>query len=60
MINYTLGAIVLLVVGLAIRGLIRNKKTGRSSCGCDCASCGACCECGGTGARADRTPSSPG
>lgn len=59
MINYVLGAIVLLVVGLAIRDLIRNKKAGLSSCGCDCASCGACCECGGTGDRADRSPSFP-
>ena len=36
-------AIVLTVV-LIVRGMIRNKKAGKSSCGCDCGSCG--CNCG--------------
>jgi asparagine N-glycosylation enzyme membrane subunit Stt3 len=36
-------AIVLTVV-LIVRGMIRNKKAGKSACGCDCGSCG--CGCG--------------
>ncbi len=30
------------VVGLAIVKLIRDKKKGKCSCGCDCKSCGGC------------------
>lgn len=38
---------VLLLVALVIRGMIRDKKAGRSSCGGSCASCGACGGCAG-------------
>lgn len=37
--------VLILTVGLVIRYLVRQKKQGRSSCGCNCASCamrGAC------------------
>ena len=32
------------VVGLAIRRLARNRRQGKSACGCDCGHCG--CGCG--------------
>lgn len=39
---------LILTVGLVIRYLVRQKKQGKSSCGCNCAGCamrGAChCE----------------
>lgn len=31
--------ILLVLVGLAVRSLVREKKSGRSSCGCGCANC---------------------
>lgn len=37
------GAIVLLCVGLAIRSMIKDKKSGKSSCGGDCSKCGGHC-----------------
>ena len=45
LINIALTAVLVLIVGLLIRGMIRNKKAGKSSCGCSCASCGACGGC---------------
>ena len=46
--NIVVIAVILLVVGLAVRSLVRDKKAGKSSCGCNCASCGACSGgCGG-------------
>ena len=33
------GAAVLTIVALAVIHLIRNKKAGKSSCGCGCANC---------------------
>lgn len=38
-------AVLLAVVGLAIWSLVKDKKKGKSSCGCNCAHCamaGAC------------------
>lgn len=46
-INIALVAAIVLVVGLLIRGLIRDRKAGKSSCGGNCAACGACGSCGG-------------
>ena len=46
LINIVLIAVVALVVVLLIRGMIRDKKAGKSSCGGNCASCGACGSCG--------------
>lgn len=47
-INIVLIAVIAVVVFLVIRGMIRDKKAGKSSCGGDCGSCGASCGgCGG-------------
>ena len=46
LINLILVAVLVLIVGLLLRGMIRDKKTGKSSCGGNCASCGACAKCG--------------
>ncbi len=48
-INIVLIAVVALIVGLLIRGMIRDKKAGKSSCGGNCASCGACGGCSACG-----------
>ena len=45
LINIALVAALVLIVGLLLRGMIRDKKAGKSSCGCNCASCGACSGC---------------
>ena len=45
LINIALVAVIVLITGLTIRGMIRDKKAGKSSCGCSCASCGACSGC---------------
>ena len=44
-INIVLVAVLVLIVGLLLRGMIRDKKAGKSSCGGNCASCGACSGC---------------
>ena len=36
--------LLIAVVALAILRVIRNKKQGKSSCGCDCAHCAMKCE----------------
>ncbi len=46
LINIVLVAVLALVVTLLIRGMIRDKKAGKSSCGGSCADCGACGKCG--------------
>ena len=45
LINIILIAVIALVVGFLIRGMIRDRKAGKSSCGGSCASCGACGGC---------------
>ena len=42
LINILIIAVIVLVVGWIIRGMIRDKKAGKSCCGCNCAACGAC------------------
>ncbi len=37
--------ILLAVVAAIIISMIRDRKKGKSSCGCDCAHCGGCCTC---------------
>ncbi|MBR6484393.1 MAG: FeoB-associated Cys-rich membrane protein [Clostridiales bacterium] len=37
--NIIVIAIVALIVFLAIRAMVKNKKDGKSSCGCDCSGC---------------------
>ena len=46
-INIALLALVVLVVALVLRGVIRDKKAGRSSCGGNCGSCAGCTGCAG-------------
>ena len=41
-INLILIAVLALIVALLIRGMVRDRKAGKRSCGCNCASCGAC------------------
>jgi len=45
-INIVLVLVIAVVVGLILRGMIRDKKAGKSSCGGNCAGCGACGGCG--------------
>ncbi len=45
LINIVLIAVLALVVGLLIRGMIRDRKAGKSSCGGNCAACGGCSGC---------------
>ncbi len=45
--NIIIIAILVVVVTLVIRGMIRDRKAGKSSCGCNCASCASCGSCGG-------------
>ena len=45
LINIALVAVIALIVGLLLRSMIRNKKSGKFSCGGSCASCGACSGC---------------
>ena len=40
--NIAVAALLLLIVGLALRRMLWNKKAGKSSCGCDCAGCSGC------------------
>ncbi|MBR6767400.1 MAG: FeoB-associated Cys-rich membrane protein [Clostridia bacterium] len=42
MATVIVGGIVLLVVALVIRVMIRDKKSGKHSCGGNCANCKGC------------------
>ena len=42
LVNIVIIAVLVLVVGLLIKGMIRDKKEGKSCCGGNCASCGGC------------------
>ena len=42
LINIALVAVIALIVGLLLRVMIRDKKTGRSACGGNCAGCASC------------------
>ena len=35
-------AVLVAIVGLIVRGIIRDKKSGKSSCGGDCSHCRGC------------------
>lgn len=54
LINIALVAVIALIVGLLIRGMIRDKKAGKSACGGNCAGCGACGKCGRIPVSADK------
>ncbi len=60
LINIVLIAALALVMFGAIRGIIRDKKAGKSSCGCSCASCGMCGKCGAASGGASRVQSGAG
>ena len=32
-------AILLIIIGLAVRSIIKDKKSGKGTCGCGCAGC---------------------
>ena len=49
LVNIILIAVIALIVGLLIRGMVCSKKAGKSSCGGNCASCGACGGCSSCG-----------
>ena len=46
LINIVLVAVLGGLIALVIRGMISDKKAGKSSCGGSCSSCGACGGCG--------------
>ena len=46
LLNLALTAVLVLIAGLAIRTLIRNRKAGKCSCGCSCGQRGGCAACG--------------
>ena len=43
-------AVIIAAVFFVVRGMIRDKKAGKSSCGGSCAGCGACAGCSGCSA----------
>ena len=40
--TFVVGAILVLIVGLIVRGIVKDKKSGKSSCGGDCSHCRGC------------------
>ena len=50
LINIAILAVVGLAVALAIRSMVRDRRAGKSACGGNCASCGACA-CGAAAQR---------
>ncbi len=46
LINIVLILVVAGVVGLILRGMIRDRRARKSACGGSCADCGACHGCG--------------
>lgn len=46
LINIVLILVVAGVVGLILRGMIRDRRAGKAACGGSCADCGACHGCG--------------
>ena len=49
LVNIVLIAALVLIVGLLIRGMIRDKKAGKRSCGGNCACCASCSGCSACG-----------
>ena len=47
LVNIVLTAGIALVTGLLIRGMVRDRKAGKSACGGNCACCGTCRGCSG-------------
>lgn len=46
-------AVVAFIVGLIVRSMIKNKKAGRSSCGCGCSTCAMNGQCHSKASSAD-------
>ena len=42
LVNIALVALITLIVAFLIRGMIRDRKAGKCSCGGNCENCGAC------------------
>ena len=40
--TFVVGAILLLIVVLIVRNIVKDKKSGKSSCGGDCSHCRGC------------------
>ena len=59
LVNIVLIAVIVLVVTLLIRSMIRDKRAGKSSCGCSCADCGGCSAYGSRRLTADRSNAVP-
>ncbi len=49
LINIVLVAVIVLIVAWLIRGMLRDRKAGKRSCGGNCAGCGACSGCSACG-----------
>ena len=47
LVNIALIAALVLIVGLLIRVMVRDRRAGKAPCGGNCASCGACHGCQG-------------
>ena len=47
LVNIALIAALVLIVGLLIRAMVRDRRAGKAPCGGNCASCGACHGCRG-------------
>lgn len=41
--TFVVGGILLVAVGLVIRKIVLDRKSGKSSCGCGCESCSGSC-----------------
>ena len=47
LINIVLVAVLVLLTGLLVRIMLRDRKAGKSSCGGNCSACGVCGACAG-------------
>ena len=52
LVNIALIAALVLIVGLLVRVMVRDRKAGKAPCGGNCASCGACRDCASCGSCA--------
>ena len=46
LVNLVLILAVAALLGLIVRGMVRDRKAGKSPCGGSCADCGVCGSCG--------------
>ena len=60
LINIALTAAVALIVGLLIFVMVRDKKTGKSSCGGSCGGCETCAGCASCGGCHGAKPAADG